>query len=153
MRHLFIILCFASCLACNNNKAEKIGPPPPAMQPARYYYFPKANVYFDSANKEYVFLGNNGTSWETQKQIPAAMQSMMDKSVFIDSPQTPVWKDNENHKLLYSALLYASPNDTVEDKPRPAVQKPPTDSVVKKEKKGLRKFFDKIFGKKKKDKQ
>jgi len=73
--------------------------------------------------------------------------------VFIDSPSQPVWKDNANHKLIYSAVLYASPNDTVQKKePKPVVK--PVDSSAKKEehKSGIRRFFDKIFGKKKKNK-
>ncbi|MDB5207350.1 MAG: hypothetical protein JWR72_2425 [Flavisolibacter sp.] len=77
------------------------------------------------------------------------MQVLMDKNVLIDSPAKPVWKDNERHKLIYSAVLYASPSDTQEVKPVTQVKEAPME--VKKEKKGLRKFFDKIFGGKKKD--
>ena len=65
---------------------------------------------------------------------------------------SPVWKDNGNHKLLYSALLYATPNDTMQKKePKPEVRKQANPDTVKKERKGLRKFFDKLFGRKKKD--
>ena len=151
MRNYIIIVAWSFCFSCSNNKSETttIQTPPP-----QYYYYPKANVYFDSANKDYVFLGSDGKSWQTEKQIPAAMQGLMDKNSRIDSPSTPVWKDNENHKLVYSALLYASPNDTVEKKPKPVVQKPAnTDSSVKKEKKGLRKLLDKLFGRKNKNKE
>ena len=94
-------------------------------------------------------MTNESKTWSTAKQIPDVMQSMMDKSVLIDSPSSPVWKDNQNHKLVYSVFLYASPNDTVENKAPPTVQKPVSPEPVKKEKKGLRKFLDKIFGKKK----
>ena len=84
------------------------------------------------------------------------MHSMMDKGVLLDTFSQPVWKDNQNHRLIYSAVLYRSPNDTVEKKPGPVVQKPVADVDTsvgqKKEKKGLSKFLDKLFGKKKKDK-
>lgn len=142
-----IILSF--CIyACGNNKAEQAAPAP---LPPKYYFYPKANLYFDTVNKDYVFQSNDGKAWVSQKQIPAALQAMMDKMVLLDTFSQPVWTNNDNHKLVYSALLYATPNDTVERK-EVVVQKPVTDTV-KKEKKGLAKFFDKLFGRKKKNKE
>src|SRR4051794_29437080 len=111
---------FLAVLGCSNKEPEKVVE---AKHPPTYYFYPKANVYFDTVNKEYVFLANDGKSWQAQKQIPAAMQVMMDKSILIDSPSVPVWKDNENHRLIYSAKLYVSPADKVEKpEPRPVVQ-------------------------------
>lgn len=150
MRTVLILISCIFYFACNDNKAETVVPAPP---PPKYYFYPKANVYFDSVNKDYVFLTNDGITWQTQKQIPAAMQAIMDKNVLIDSPSMPVWKDNDDHKLLYSALLYVNPADTMQKKePKAAVQKAVTDTV-KKQKKGLGKLLDKIFGRKKKDKE
>jgi hypothetical protein len=151
--YLLMVICFL-CFACGDNQARDTtvaAPPPP-----KYYYYPKANVYFDTVNRDYIFLGSDGATWTSGKEIPAAMHSMMDKSVLLDTFSQPVWKDNQNHRLIYSAVLYRSPNDTVEKKPEPVVQKPTVtaDTVEqKKEKKGLRKFLDKLFGKKKKDKE
>jgi hypothetical protein len=146
----FLFFVFGSFLfSCSNKKAEETPPAPP---PPQYYFFPKANVYFDTVNRDYVFMSGDGRTWTTSKEIPAAMQDMMDKSVFLDSFSQPVWKENQNHRLIYAAKLYASPEDTVEQKPAPVVQAPPPgDGSTKKEKKGIRKFFDKLFGKKKKD--
>lgn len=147
-----ILICF-SFFACNDNKAEEVVPAPP---PPKYYFYPKANVYFDTVNRNYLFLGSDGQTWTTGKEIPAAMQSMMDKSVLIDSFSQPVWKDNQNHRLIYSAALYAKPEDTIERKtaPPPVAKEPDNkEGDVKKEKKGLRKLLDKIFGRKKKDKE
>ena len=98
-------------------------------------------------------MGSDGQTWTTGKEIPAAMQSMMDKSVLLDSFSQPVWKDNQNHRLIYSAALYATPEDTIERKPPPVAKAPEKKEESKKEKKGLRKFLDKIFGKKNKDKE
>jgi len=137
------------CFACGNNKAETAAAPPPP----KYYFYPQANVYFDTVNQDYLFLTNEGKTWTSARQIPDVVQSMMDKSVLIDSPAAPVWKDNANHKLVYSALLYASPNDTVERKEPVVVVKKPVNSDSVKKKKGLGKFLDKIFGRKKKAKQ
>jgi hypothetical protein len=137
-------------VACTQKQPEKQAavPPPPAP---RYYFYPKANVYFDSANMDFVFLGNDGKTWQTVKQIPAAMQVMMDKNVLIDSPAAPVWKDNESHRLVYSALLYAAPSDTQAEKKVMVVLPPKENLEKKKERKGLRGFFDKIFKRKKKN--
>lgn len=151
--YLLMIICFF-CFACGDSQVKNtaVAPPPPP----KYFYYPKANVYFDTVNKDYIFLGSDGATWTSGKEIPAAMHSMMDKSVLLDTFSQPVWKDNQNHRLIYSAVLYRSPNDTVEKKPGPVVQKPVADVDTsvgqKKEKKGLSKFLDKLFGKKKKDK-
>lgn len=146
-----LIVCFIF-FSCSDNKAEQNTPAPP---PPIYYFYPKANVYFDTVNRDYVFLGSDGKTWTAEKQIPAAMQSMMDKSILLDTFSQPVWKDNQNHRLIYSAVLYAVPEDTIEKKPLPIAEQKPVDAEVdeKKEKKGLRKFLDKLFGKKKKDKE
>lgn len=152
MRIFLALLLSFTWFACNNGEREQRGVPAQQGMPPRYYFYPKANVYFDSANKDYLFLGGNGTTWTTQKQIPAAVQSMMDKGVLIQTPAQPVWKDNANHKLIYSAALYATAADTVEKKAPPPPVK--VDTVVKKEerKSGIGRFFSKLFGKKKKNK-
>lgn len=148
MMRFSLLLASWFFFSCNSNKAEK--PVAPAPKPAPvYYFYPKANVYFDSANREYLFLTNDGKIWTAEKQIPAAMQALMDKSVLIETPAQPVWRDNEQHKLIYSAVLYTKPTDTVEKKEPPVVK---TDTVKKEKKRsGIRRFFDKLFGKKKKD--
>lgn len=142
---------FVLLLSCNQQEPAVVQSATPPS--SKYYFFPKANVYVDSVNQNYVFLAGDGKSWLTQKQIPAAMQPMMDKGVLIEQPSQPVWKDNENHKLVYSALLYATANDTVEKKPEPKPKSAPPkrEAEPKKEKKGLGKFIDKIF-KRNKDK-
>jgi len=154
-RSFLLFLVSLGFFACNDNKAEEMPPAPPP--PPKYYFYPKANVYFDTVNKDYLFLGGDGVTWTTGKEIPAAMQSMMDKMVLLDTFSQPVWRDNENHRLVYSAVLYASPTDTVEKKKPVAKQtgnqKAQDHGEPKKEKKGLGKFLDKLFGKKKKEKE
>ena len=140
-------------LACNNEKKEE---KKPVTLPPQYYYYPRANVYFDSANKDYLFVTTDGKTWQTAKQIPNVVQGLMDKGIFIPNPSQPVWKDNEQHKLIYSSVLYAVPGDTVAKKepPKPEIKAPDTLVVKeKKDRKGLRKFVDKIFSIFKKDKK
>lgn len=150
---IFAFLFIFLMAACNQDAEESRVEGVETKAPL-YYYFPKANVYIDSANSDYIFLGNDGKSWQTAKQIPAAMQALMDKNVFIEYPSQPVWQDNESHRLVYSALLYATPNDTTKKvAPKSTVIRPVAKDTVeeKKERKGLGKFLNKIFGKKKKE--
>ena len=156
MNERLLIFLFSFVLfACGSGEREE---KKPTALPPQYYYYPRANVYFDSANKDYIFLANDGATWQTAKQIPNVVQGLMDKSVLIQNPPQPVWKDNEQHRFIYSSLLYATPEDTVAKKelpPPPPVAKT-TDTVSekeKKERKGFRKFVDKIFGVFKKDKK
>lgn len=159
MNKPFRIFFFSFFLfACNNNDDKPAEQKPVKLQP-QYFYFPRANVYFDSANKAYVFLANDSTGWQMAKQIPNVMQGLMDKSAYIQNPPEPVWTDNEKHKLIYSALLYATAQDTVMKKvvPKPVAPPPVADTLAKERKrKGIKKLVDKIFGifkknKKKKD--
>jgi hypothetical protein len=156
--YLFIYLLFFVA-ACNESRPEEINEENTTALPPQYHYFPKANVYFDSANKDYLFLSNDSGRWQSAKQIPAVVLALMDKSVQIQNPPDPVWRDNENHRLVYSALLYATPTDTVAKKKvvkqLPKQTKPVVDSAALevKEKKGVGKFFQKIFGRKKREKK
>lgn len=128
--------------ACNNSK-----PAEPTVVEARplFYFYPKANVYFDSANKTYAFLGSDGTTWQTAKDVPAVVRQLMDKGAFLDSPSTPVWRHNETHKLVYAAQLYATAKDTQEVKEPVVVAQKTETGQKKKERKGLGKFFHRIF--------
>lgn len=144
--------------ACGDNPPNGTKEKLPALPP-QYYYYPRANVYFDSANKEYIFQSNDSMSWQSAKQIPAVVLEMMDKNVLIENPPDPVWKNNEVHRLVYSAVLYAKPGDTVvkkkEVKPKKKPVVPAIDSsetAEKKDRKGLGKLLDKIFGRNKKKK-
>lgn len=156
-RYLRLLVFPVFFFACNDTKEEPVKKV--EALPPRYYYYPRANVYFDSANKDYLFLANDGVTWQTAKQIPNIVQGLMDKSVFIQSPAEPVWKDNEKHKLVYSALLYATPSDTMEKKPppKPVVSRPEkkidSTTVTEKKRSGIGRFIDKIFGGLKKDKK
>ena len=155
---LFGLLLFL--IACSGSQPEAKTEELPSLPP-QYFYYPRANVYFDSANKAYFFQTNDSLSWQTSKQIPAVVLALMDKGALIQDPPDPVWRDNETHRLVYSAILYATPGDTVVKKkvvrpvPKPVPPPPDTTATVEiKERKGLGKLLDKIFKRnKKKEKQ
>lgn len=160
MNRLSLFFCALIFLvACNNSQPENKEDEAPSLPP-KYFYYPRANVYFDSANKNYFFQSNDSLSWQTAKQIPAVMLALMDKGVMIQNPPDPVWRDNESHRLVYSAVLYATPGDTlVKKKAVKPVRKPDisfpdsSESAETRERKGLGKLLNRIFGRDKKKKQ
>jgi hypothetical protein len=152
----YCLIAFFALLVTACSDDDKAAEQKPARSTPQYFYFPRANVYFDSANKEYLFLANDSSSWQTARQIPNVMQGLMDKSIHIKAPPQPVWKDNDKHKLIYSSLLYATAEDTVQKKevPKPVAKAPvDTTATEKKDPKGFRKVIGKIFGIFKKDKK
>jgi len=121
-----------------------------------YYFYPKANVYFDTTAGNYIFQGLDG-SWQTNVKLPADKQSLLEKNVIINKPELPVWKNNDTHQLLYSAALYSTAADFKEEKKiainkKKAVIEEKVEEKSKDNKTGVGKFFDKIFkGKKERD--
>jgi hypothetical protein len=160
MNRLLFFSAMFFLMACNNSQTE-LKSEEGSTLPPQYFYYPRANIYFDSANKNYFFQGSDSLSWQTARQIPAVMLALMDKGVLVQNPPDPVWKDNETHRLVYSAVLYATPGDTVVQKKlvKPVRKvdstKAAADSapVVLKERKGFGKLIDKIFGRNKKKKE
>lgn len=121
-----------------------------------FYYYPKANVYFDEATDEYLFLGADSKTWQNNKQLPREQQDSLGKKIQIPNPKTPVWKDNEYHRLVYGTALYKT--DDIEKKfyedslknisKKSIADKAKSESDDDKDKKhrsGIKKFFDKIF--------
>ncbi len=159
MNRLLFFSAMLFLMACSNSQTETQPEEAPALPP-QYFYYPKANVYFDSANRNYIFQSNDSLAWQTTKQIPAVVQALMDKGVLVQNPPDPVWRHNETHRLVYSAVLYATPGDTVVKKKvvRPVrkvdtTTTTDTTAVAVKERKGLGKLLNKIFGGNKKKKE
>jgi hypothetical protein len=81
--------------------------------------------------------------------------------VLLNHPQKPLWKNNEQDRLLYSVALHTSPQeyqnkfylDSINSLPKKEVTKEESD-IEEKEKTGFGKFLQKVFSKKeKKDKE
>ncbi len=122
-----------------------------------YYFYPKANVYFDTTAGNYIFLGEDG-NWQTSIKLPADKQSLLEKNIIINNPELPVWKNNDVHKLLYSATLYSTAADFKEEEKIALSNKKdlPIEKAEEKDKDnktGIGKFFNKIFKGKKDRKQ
>lgn len=120
--------------------------------PHGYYYFPKPNVYYDTADKNFVYFDSASRQWQKGNLPPAYIQKEMGKSILLDSAPDPVWSGNMEHRLVYSAKLYADTTDFKKEEPRKeVVRKPDTKNDAADEprrKTRVGKFFDRIFGKK-----
>ncbi|MFL5810694.1 MAG: hypothetical protein ACJ749_14320 [Flavisolibacter sp.] len=123
--------------------------------PSKYEfeYYPKANIYYNKTIHTYAFLDKNG-AWQTQ-ETPPLSTIPLDKKVELESSSPEIWKDNDKHRMIYAASLYASESDLkeTEKKPEPPVVKIETFEVPKvvetKKAHGLKGFLKKIFKKKK----
>ena len=131
---------------------------PPAQQSSTYYYYPKVNMYYDVANNIYIYLGDDGKTWQSAKQVTDKLSSGMGKKAVLINPPLPVWKSNAHHKMVYSTALYASAKDfkkappktsppVVANKPATAKKAEVEQKDVKKES-GIEKFFKRLFKKK-----
>ena len=131
---------------------------PPVQQSATYYYYPKVNMYYDVANSIYIYLDEDGKTWQSAKQVTDKLSSGtgMGKKAVLINPPLPVWKSNAHHKMVYSTALYASAKDFKKAPPKtsPVASKPATEekkAEVKKEDKkesGIERFFKRLFKKK-----
>jgi hypothetical protein len=124
------------------------------VQGTKFEFYPKSNIYYDVEKERYYLIVND--EWQRKKNITKEQQSRLGKHVRIDKPGVPVWKDNEQHRLIYGTALYTSSadyrrkfyEDSIKSLPKKPVV-PMSDSVRNEENKrsGVRKFLDRLFGK------
>jgi hypothetical protein len=130
------------------------------------YYYPRANVYYDVATGQYIYFDGAEKTWKQSKKISEEQKLSLGEKAVIATPSSPIWKNNEQDKLVYSVNLYSSPNDLKQKfhtdslssvPPPPKVVVAPPKEVnpqqkteEEKTKSGFKKFLDKIF--KRKDK-
>ncbi len=151
---LIYILVFFSCKEVEKSK-----------QGNTFEYYPRVNIYYDIDEKYYLVFDSAQNAWQQKNNLSAEETDMLSKKVVITNPSRPVYKDNDNHRLIYGTVLYSSPEvlrqKFIEDSIKLAAvkkEKPikKVDTVAeaereKKPKRGLKKFFDKIFNKKDKN--
>lgn len=129
------------------------------------YYYPEANVYHDLSEGEYYFYHAEQKEWVGTKKITSGQEASLGEKIVL-SQVSPAWKNNYQDRMIYSIGLFGNVN-LLKNKYRedslklfskmnssPDNSTPARDSlsqVPEKPKKGLKKFFDKLFGKKDKD--
>ena len=129
------------------------------VQGTSIQFYPKANIYYDVDNEVYYLLAND--AWERVEKLTEEQSAFLGPHVMIEQPSTPVWLQNEHHKLVYATELYTSASDYrkkyIEDSLSSLPKKPPVIVVTKdsasveqeeRKKSGVRSFFDRLFKKK-----
>lgn len=155
-----VLLSAAAIIGLATSKPIQGMPGSRADSPSVYSfdYYPKANVYYDHGDNTYSFMDKDG-NWKTSRELPASQQVNLDKKITLNGTSKNIWKENEQHRLIYSIQLYSSPKDFKADPPPPPPQvtikeedpeKPGLQKTEPKQK-GLKKFFNKLFGKDKKE--
>lgn len=151
VKSLFLIVIFLACAAQGCKQAPK-------ETNLEYYYYPKTNMYYSVSSGAYYFSLDGGKTWDTLRNEVAADTSMLGDKVVLYAPNDSIWADNEAHRMAYKGSLYNFYDEdtlqpikgSVTDKPvakKKVTKKPVAEPEPKK--KGLKKFFNKIFGKKK----
>lgn len=131
------------------------------------YFYPKANVYYNVASGEYVYFDEQLKKWNQSEDFSEEQKLSLGEKAIIQKPADPIWKNNAEDRIIYSVNVYASSNelkekfrtDSLNSLPKKTTKTPAkkVDSAAKeeadKEKSGIRKFFDKLFGGKKQNEQ
>jgi len=127
------------------------------------YYYPQKNVYYDSLRSNYYYSLNGGVAWDSMYFAGGlAQRTALGPGIAIKRTGDSIWLKNALHRKTYNglrlnvvnnytialskadrinrlkAIVKAETQPVVEEKEEPAPEK------------GLKKFFRKIFGKKKK---
>lgn len=124
-----------------------------------YMYYPKVNVYYHVANNEYLAFDSSEKKWTSRKELDSGYKASLGKNIVLNITDEPIWKNNDQHRLIYGTSLYTSSSDVkekfIEDSiqslppKKPVVVKNSSDTVEEEKKRsGFRRFMDRIFKKK-----
>jgi hypothetical protein len=128
-------------------------------------------VYYNVASKTYTYSLDGGKTWRNMNSEADKEPSTLGEKIVLTSITDSIWKENEVHRKLYAGKLYDIIDDTTNGangdnlgavagkvSERKAVQKGSKTKTrrkakveVKEEKRPIKKFFQKIFGKNQKN--
>ena len=125
-----------------------------------FNYYPDRNIYYNVEASKFIYSIDGGKTWENFSPGSRVDQSLLGKSEKVYSKTQEVWKENEAHLKMYEGKIYTLVNE--QDKN----VAPGTEEVSDKrlassggggaarksgaapKKKGLKGFFNRVFGKK-----
>ena len=152
-RAMFIMLIVGIIGSCKPGQGQN------EKEAGMLYYYPEKNVYYDVEKNSFWYTLNGGVTWISFTGDANKSTEYLGKRVVLRSNNAEVFKENETHRKSYGGVLLnirgedsSQPSQAEEASERKVAerQKPTVNSKpVNKDKKGLGKFFRKIFGKKK----
>lgn len=135
-------------LSCKNSKEN---------EELAFYYYPDKNVYYNPSANIFYYSIDGANTWDSIANNNENELVTLGEKVEVISEKDRIYEDNPAHRKLYKGVLYdVIKNDTAtllavnEVSERKVIKKRKTvvtDTVEVKQKKGIKKFFDKIFGK------
>ena len=147
----YCLLFFAGVLwGCENNARQQ-------HEGNQYYYYPSKNLYYDVANHRYLFSLDSGKTWDSLHSETAEPAIDGEKQV-IYSSSVEVWQNNDMHREEYKGKMLNIINEESLRQPEPLIAKKTisktsdeedNQEVKKERKRPIKRFFQKIFGKKK----
>ena len=123
----------------------------------KYYYYPSKNVYYDVERSNFLYSLDSGKTWDSLYSETAA-PAITGQRETVYSTEPPVWKDNETHRNTYNGTILNIINEQSLKVPEPVTTKRTThnpgkqtaaETEKKERKRPLKRFFQKLFGKKK----
>ena len=136
----------------NNEKKFILSDRPKSVSLHTYYYYPKANFYYDSTEGKYICWDSTAVEWKKTDKLPVQLVDL-GKRVRIGESADPVWKENQHHRLIYSVSLYSGPKDFKKEEKIVVAENEKSNipkSQKAEKKSGIRRFFERIFPPKKK---
>ena len=133
----------------------------PKVGEYEFDYYPERNVYYNVQTAKFHYSLDGGKTWEEFKADVKADSTLLGKSEKIYSKSPEVWKENGTHLNMYEGKVYTIVDDN--DKSFAVTGEEVSDkriissgsggssgkqSAAPAKKKGLKGFFNRIFGKK-----
>lgn len=126
---------------------------------AGFYYYPLKNVYYDLEKKIFLYSLDSAKTWRSVANASSDEPVTLGEKVILNKTGGEVFKNNEEHRKLYAGKLFhiiksdttlsTSPEVTErKDLEATRIASARSNNLKGKPKKGIKKFFEKIFGKK-----
>ena len=143
------VIAIAICCSCENSSTRQ-------HEGNEYYYYPSRNLYYDVANHRYIYSLDSGKTWDSLGS-ETAEPAIEGRREVIYSTSAEVWRNNDMHLQEYKGTMLNIVNERSLRKPEPVPKKTiaktsdeEENTAGKKERKRpIKRFFQKIFGKKK----
>ncbi|TDH26571.1 hypothetical protein EXU57_10805 [Segetibacter sp. 3557_3] len=132
----------------------------PGEEQTEVHFYPDKNVYFNPENRFYYYSVNAGRTWDSLRVPGNQDPLLLGSRTVITNPPTRFYAQNKLHRQSYNAIVYNLVSNTdsagmstiTERKlPKKSDSEKAKPEEEKEKKRGLKKFFDKLFGKKKKE--